>query len=101
MAPLLDHVVGAGDQDRRDIEAQSLRSLEVDDQRELAGSLDRQLARLGPFWNAVNVSPRPPEQVSQIGAIRHQRARRWKESEETDRRQTDLQSQTGNLLSLR
>jgi hypothetical protein len=38
---------------------------------------------------ALNVNRRPPEQVSQIGAIRHQRARRWKESEEADRRQTD------------
>jgi hypothetical protein len=30
-----DHLVGTGDQDRRDIEAQSLRRLEVDDQVEL------------------------------------------------------------------
>jgi hypothetical protein len=43
---LFDHLVGASEQQRRHVEAERLRRLEVDHQLELGWLLNRQIARL-------------------------------------------------------
>jgi len=47
--PSLDHVVGAQQERSREGQAEGLRGLEVDDQLELGGLLDRQIGGLAPF----------------------------------------------------
>ena len=43
---LLDHLVGAGEQRRRNVDAKRLRGLEIDHQLELGRLLDRQIGGL-------------------------------------------------------
>src|SRR5438132_11287815 len=52
--PSLDHLVGAGDERRRDVKAKRLRGLEVNDQLELRRLLHRKLAGLRALENLVD-----------------------------------------------
>ena len=55
-AALLDHLVGAADQRQRNGEAERLGSLQVDDQLDFGGLLDRQIGRLLAFENLAGVA---------------------------------------------
>src|ERR1044071_10043674 len=46
---LFDHFVSAGEERRRNREAERFRGFEIDDQVDFHGLLDRQISRLGPF----------------------------------------------------
>jgi tripartite-type tricarboxylate transporter receptor subunit TctC len=73
---LLDHIVGAGKQERWNLQAERLGGLEIDGKREPVRELDRQVAGLGAFEDAVGVARRLPILMRQIevGAVRQQAA---------------------------
>ena len=56
----LDHLVGAREQRRRHLEAEAFGRSEIDDQLELGRRLDRQVARLLAFEDAIDVRCRAP-----------------------------------------
>ena len=51
--PLLDHLIGAGEQRSRHVEPKRAGGLEVDDQVEFGGPLDGQLAGFFAFEDAT------------------------------------------------
>src|SRR5436189_2369969 len=70
LAHSLDHLVGAGEQRRRDFEAERLRGFKIEHQLELDRGLDRKLAWLLTFEDAVDVAGRAPiiiEHVISVG----------------------------------
>ena len=61
-APLLNKTVRLEQQHRRDGEAECVGGLEVDDQLELHGLFDRQVARLRAFQDPIDIQRCPPGQ---------------------------------------
>src|SRR5262249_47164963 len=57
LASLFDHLVGDGEQRRRNFKAERLRRLEIDDDLEFGGQHDREFGWLGAFENAAGVNP--------------------------------------------
>src|SRR5215212_11197183 len=72
---LLDHVIGAHEQRRRDREAQRLRRLEVDHQLQLRRLRDRNITWFGALEDVVDVRRRLAELTREAWPERRQTAR--------------------------
>src|SRR5215472_19375508 len=83
--PSFDHLVGAGEHDRWNLETNRPRGLDVDHQRESGRSFNWQISRLGSLENAIDVYRCTLVHVGQTGAVSHQPPGAWKQSEEADR----------------
>jgi hypothetical protein len=68
-ASLFDHLVGAGEQRRRHLKAERLRSLQVDHQLVLGRRLHREVSGFLALEDAVDISRRAPMRVDRIGPV--------------------------------
>jgi len=71
---LLDHLVGAGEQRRRHVEAKRLRGDQVEREIELGRLLDRNIGGLRAPQNFVHIIASTPKHAGDIGTIGHESA---------------------------
>src|SRR5262249_37513029 len=69
---LFDHLVGTGEQRRRNCEAKRLGGLEIDYQLVLGRRLYRETGRLFTLKDTINIKSGLPCLLHQIGAVRNQ-----------------------------
>jgi hypothetical protein len=67
--PSFNDLIGAGEEHWWDYEAKLLRGLEVNDQPELGWLLERRVALIGAFENAINVAGRVTEYVDEVSTV--------------------------------
>ena len=65
---LLDHLVGAGEEQGRNRQTERIRGLGVDDQLELGWLLNRQVRRFRPFEYLVQIDHAAPSGIGKIRA---------------------------------
>ena len=70
-----DHLVGAQQDRCRQLDADRLGGLEIDDEIELGRLLDPKVGRLRPAQNLVNVVGGAPKQAREVRCIGHQTSR--------------------------
>src|SRR5262249_58515464 len=69
---LLDHLVGAAEQRRRNVKAEGLCRLEIDDKLELNRGLHGKIARLFAFQDAIRIGRRAPKIIDPILSVGQQ-----------------------------
>src|SRR5947209_15582677 len=69
MAELLNHLVGCGEQRRRDVDTELFRCFEIDDQLEPGGLHDWKVRRRFTFKYAADIDTRWPPSARQVGPI--------------------------------
>src|SRR5262245_5512580 len=75
VARLFDHLVGAGEQRKRECETKRVGSFEVDDQLDFHRLLNRQVSWFGTVENPTCVDADLPIDIGKIDAIAHEPAR--------------------------
>src|ERR1700730_14243980 len=73
-ATSFDHLVGAGDEGSRKIEAEGFCRLHVNHQIIFGRSLDRKIGRLLALENAIDITGRAPQLVDAMGPVENQPA---------------------------
>ena len=71
---LFDYLVGGGQQTRRHVETERFRRLQIDDQRVLDRHLDRQVAGLGAFEDAIDVGRRRAHLLEGVDTVSNEAA---------------------------
>ena len=66
---LLDHLVGARKQRHGRVEAQHPGSLEIDDNFEFGGLLDRKITRLFALEDAINIRRGAPVKIVEFNTV--------------------------------
>jgi hypothetical protein len=98
--PLFDHLVGACMQSQRQLDAERLGSLEVKDQLDLYGLLNRQIGGFFTLENAANIAPNCSMLIREVCSIAHQAASGRKLAEAKDRRHLVLRSKIGKSFDV-
>src|SRR5690348_3003188 len=96
---LFDQLVGAALQRHRNGEAERLRGLEVDDELDFRGLLNRQVGWLFALEDAAGVDADLAKQLRNIGSIAHQTTGRGELAIRTDRGNRMAKCQCSELLA--
>src|SRR5262245_45439722 len=97
---LFDHLIGAGKQCRRQLEALRLGGLEVDHQLVLVGRLHRQVGRLLVLEDAIDIAGSAAELVDHVGRVGDEAAGRNEGAVGVDRREPMPRRQRGDQLAM-
>src|SRR5262245_7653872 len=85
-----DHLVGAGEHDGRNVQAERLGSLEINDQGVLAWYLNRQISGLRTLEDAIHVPCGLPKRICRVASVRNQATVCSADTERVHRRYTML-----------
>src|SRR5215471_32560 len=100
-ADSFDYLIGNGEHLVRNLETERLGGLEVYDQLDFRGSLDRQIGGLLALENPAGVNAGNTGRVWDTAAVAHQAAGRGERAIREDRRQSVAERQSGELFEPR
>src|SRR5690349_12329789 len=92
-AALFDHLVGTGEERRRQFNPKRLCGLEIDLQTNFGRLLDWQVRGESALQNAINISRRLSPKCEEVGRVRHQGAMSHRGAESVNRRELALRSE--------